>query len=164
MHHNLFSDIGQRAPRVRYGQVHVYDNLYVVRDAAAYTYSLGVGVESRIHAENNFFRLPASVPLGALVHYWKGTVLHATGTLVSSGAARPHPVDLPAAYNAANDPDLGPDVGWTPTLVERLDPTWAVPALVTAGAGPVFRKIDAFGGRPGDRRVPAAGGIDTGKR
>ncbi|MEV7045887.1 pectate lyase [Amycolatopsis sp. NPDC051061] len=138
VHHNLFSEIGQRAPRVRYGQVHVYDNLYVVRDPAAYTYSLGVGVESRIYAENNFFRIPASVPLGALVEYWKGTVLHATGTLVSSGAARPRSVDLLAEYNAANDPDLGSDVGWTPTLVDRLDPTWAVPVRVLTGAGPVF--------------------------
>ncbi|SEF21350.1 pectate lyase [Amycolatopsis pretoriensis] len=138
VHHNLFSDIGQRAPRVRYGQVHVYDNLYVVRDVAAYTYSLGVGVESRIYAENNFFRIPASVPLGALVHYWKGTVFHATGTLVSSGASLPRPVDLLAEYDAANDPDLGSEVGWTPTLVERLDPTWQVPMRVLAGAGPVF--------------------------
>ncbi|MEQ0560141.1 pectate lyase [Amycolatopsis sp. NEAU-NG30] len=135
LHHNLFSDIGQRAPRVRYGQVHVYDNLYVVRDAAAYTYSLGVGVESRIYAENNFFRIPPSVPLGRLVHYWKGTVLHATGTLVSTGGL-PRPADLLAEYNAANDPDLGADVGWTPSLVERLDPAWAVSVLVPAFAGP----------------------------
>jgi pectate lyase len=136
LHHNLFSEIGQRAPRVRYGQVHVYDNLYVVRDPAAYTYSLGVGVESRIYAENNFFRIPAAVPLGALVHYWKGTVLHATGTLVATGTAWPRPVDLLAEYNAANDPNLGPDVGWTPGLVDRLDPAWQVPARVLAGAGP----------------------------
>jgi pectate lyase len=139
VHHNLFSEIGQRAPRVRYGQVHVYDNLYLVRDPAAYTYSLGVGVESRIYAENNFFRIPASVPLGALVEYWKGTVLHATGTLVSVGWALPRPVDLLAEYNAANDPDLGPDVGWTPTQVDRMDPAWAVPARVLAGAGPERR-------------------------
>jgi pectate lyase len=138
VHHNLFSEIGQRAPRVRYGQVHVYDNLYVVRDPVAYTYSLGVGVESRIYAENNFFRIPAAVPLGALVKYWKGTVFHATGTLVAVGSQRPRAVDLLAEYNAANDPDLGPDVGWTPTLVDRMDPTWAVPARVLTSAGPVF--------------------------
>ncbi|MEV7099023.1 pectate lyase [Amycolatopsis sp. NPDC051045] len=136
LHHNLFSEIGQRAPRVRYGQVHVYDNLYVVEDPAAYTYSLGVGVESRIYAENNFFRIPAGLPLGQLVHYWKGTVLHATGTLVAQGNQWPRPVDLLAEYNAANDPDLGADVGWTPSFVERLDPTWQVPARVLAGAGP----------------------------
>jgi pectate lyase len=136
LHHNLFSEIGQRAPRVRYGQVHVYDNLYLVRDPAAYTYSLGVGVQSRIYAENNFFGIPEGLPLGQLVHYWKGTVLHATGSLVAQGNQWPRAVDLLAEYNAANDPDLGADVGWTPAFVERLDPAWAVPALVLAGAGP----------------------------
>jgi pectate lyase len=136
LHHNLFDDVGQRAPRVRYGQVHVYDNLYLVPDAASYTYSFGVGVESRIHAQNNFFRVPAALPLGNLVKYWKGTVFHATGTLVATGSSWPRPVDLLAEYNAANDPDLGGDVGWVPTLVPRLDPTVAVPALVLLGAGP----------------------------
>ena len=63
-------------------------------------------------------------------------MLHATGTLVAQGNQWPRAVDLLAEYNAANDPDLGPDVGWTPTFVERLDPAWAVPALVLAGAGP----------------------------
>jgi pectate lyase len=136
VHHNEFAAIGQRAPRVRYGQVHVYNNLYVVPEVASYTYSLGVGVESRIYAEENFFRIPAALPPGALVEYWKGTVLHATGTLVATGHGRGRPVDLLAEYNAANDPDLGPDVGWTPTLVPRLDPAREIPFRVTAGAGP----------------------------
>jgi pectate lyase len=63
-------------------------------------------------------------------------VLHATGTLVATGHGRPRPVDLLAEYNAANDPDLTPDVGWRPTLVPHLDPAWTVPARVSAGAGP----------------------------
>lgn len=139
LHHNLFSNLGQRVPRVRYGQVHVYDNLYLVPDAASYTYSLGVGVESRIYAENNFFRIPDTpdlLPLGNIVKYWKGTALHATGSLVAAGSRHPRPVDLVAEYNAAYDPDLGGDVGWTPTLVPRLDPAFEVPARVLSGAGP----------------------------
>ena len=28
LHHNLFESIGQRTPRVRFGKVHVYNNLY----------------------------------------------------------------------------------------------------------------------------------------
>jgi pectate lyase len=135
LHHNLFENLGQRAPRVRYGQVHVYDNFYVIDDPAGYQYSWGVGVESRIYAENNFFVTSPAVPVGNLVHYWKGTVIHATGTLLSTGSW-PRRVDPVAEYNAAYDPDLGSDVGWTPTLVPRLDPTVAVPALVLAWAGP----------------------------
>lgn len=134
LHHNLFQNLGQRAPRVRYGQVHVYDNFYVI-DSAGYQYSWGAGVESRIYAENNFFLTSPAVPVGNLVHYWKGTVLHATGTLLSTGSW-PRAVDPVAEYNAAYDPDLGTDVGWKPTLVPRLDPTIAVPALVVAHSGP----------------------------
>jgi pectate lyase len=39
------------------------------------------------------------------------------------------------ATDAAHDPDLGGDVGWTPTLFTRIDPSAAVPFLVAAGAG-----------------------------
>ena len=54
LHHNLFDDIGQRAPRVRFGQVHVYNNYYDVDDRRL-AYSWGVGVESAIFAEQNVF-------------------------------------------------------------------------------------------------------------
>jgi pectate lyase len=130
LHHNLFENLGQRAPRVRYGQVHVYDNLFVIPDAAQYTYSLGVGVESKIYAENNYFETTRGVNPSTIVHYWKGTAIHASGTLVNG-----RPVDLVAAYNAAFDPDLGTDVGWQPTLFTHMDPAFAVPRLVRDKAG-----------------------------
>ena len=61
LHHNHFENVVQRAPRVRYGQVHVYNNYYVIPDDAVHGYSWGVGVQplpvaSGIFAENNFFR------------------------------------------------------------------------------------------------------------
>ncbi|MFI7046200.1 hypothetical protein ACWDUI_03690 [Streptosporangium sandarakinum] len=42
-------------------------------------------------------------------------------------------------YNAAHDPDLGSDVGWTPTLHTGIDPAEAVRLSVSqrAGAGRV---------------------------
>ncbi len=66
LHHNLFENIGQRAPRLRYGQLHVYNNYYVVPDPDVHGYSWGVGVQplpvtSGIFAENNFFRTEMSV-------------------------------------------------------------------------------------------------------
>lgn len=49
------------------------------------------------------------VSASTFAKYWKGTALHATGTLANG-----RPVDVVAAHNAAFDPDLGTDVGWTP--------------------------------------------------
>ncbi|GAB3892478.1 hypothetical protein GCM10029964_067340 [Kibdelosporangium lantanae] len=126
----MFTNLGQRAPRVRYGQVHVYDNLYVVPDSAQYSYSLGVGVESRIYAENNFFAVERDVNPSTVLHYWKGTAIHESGSLLNG-----RPVDLVAAYNRDFDPDLGTDVGWQPTLVTHVDPTVTVPRVVRDRAG-----------------------------
>jgi pectate lyase len=134
VHHNRFGNVLQRAPRVRFGQVDVYDNFYTATDPG-YQYSLGVGVDSSIYAENNYFRLGADVPVGNVIHYWKGTRITAIGSLVSVAGGRARPADLVAAYNAAYDPDLAPDAGWTPTLRTRVDPTALVPLIVTLTAG-----------------------------
>ncbi|MBN1788387.1 MAG: hypothetical protein JW806_08330 [Sedimentisphaerales bacterium] len=53
MHHNWYSDLcTERMPRVRFGQVHVYNNYY---GCAGNNYCIGVGVESNIRVENNYF-------------------------------------------------------------------------------------------------------------
>ncbi|HEX5201875.1 MAG TPA: polysaccharide lyase family 1 protein, partial [Actinoplanes sp.] len=134
VHHNRFDNVLQRAPRVRFGQVDVYDNLYIATDEL-YQYSLGAGVESSIYAENNYFELGATIPVADVIHYWKGTKITAIGSLVRTGHGRAKPVDLVAAYNAAYDPDLTSDAGWTPTLRGKVDPTAAVPHVVAARAG-----------------------------
>ncbi|MFB9363726.1 pectate lyase family protein [Actinoplanes nipponensis] len=134
VHHNRFGNVVQRAPRVRFGQVDVYNNLYVAT-AEDYGYSLGVGFESSIYAENNYFVRSADVADADLLKYWKGTRITAKGTLVQVGSRPPRPVDLVAAYNAAYDPDFTPDAGWAPTLRPRLDPTLLVPVIVKAAAG-----------------------------
>jgi pectate lyase len=134
VHHNRFANVIQRAPRVRFGQVDVYNNAYTATDEK-YGYSFGVGVESSIYAENNHFVRSADLPDGDIVHYWKGTRITAIGTLVRVGSRPAQPVDLVAAYNAAHDPDLSPDAGWVPTLRTRLDPTCDVPRIVGTSAG-----------------------------
>ncbi|GAA4986814.1 pectate lyase [Kineococcus glutinatus] len=138
-HHNLWEDIGQRAPRVRYGDVHVYNNYYVQRDAGSYAYSWGVGVEAEIVAENNFFALSRDVDPAGVVVDWRGTTtagsgLQEFGTLLN-GIARRNRVSLVAAHNATSDVDIPTTVSWDPVLHERIHPTAAVPALVTAWAG-----------------------------
>jgi len=47
-----------------------------------------------------------------------------------------NPVDVIAAWNAVNDPDLGFDAGWVPTLNHELLPAWTTPILVPLLAGP----------------------------
>jgi pectate lyase len=136
LHHNSFDGIGQRAPRVRFGQVHLYNNLYNVRGSPNYQYSFGVGIESQIVAEENFFLADRSITPDQFVRRFNGTALTVTGTLVVGGVHARNPVDLVAAYNEVNDPDLGADAGFVPTLnFERL-PAFTTPILVPLFAGP----------------------------
>jgi pectate lyase len=142
LHDNRFENLGQRAPRVRYGQVHAYNNLYEIPQATGpfaldgYSYSWGVGKASALYAENNFFCLGTGIDPATVVHYWGGTAMTELGTLVRSGG-HVTATSLLAAYNAASDPDIGTDAGWTPTLHTTVLPTALVPLVVglTAGSG-----------------------------
>jgi pectate lyase len=135
LHHNLFEDVGQRAPRVRFGKVHVFNNYYQLKAAANYQYSWGVGRESAIFAENNFFRTDHDLTSDRFISRLNGTAIHALETLINA-ASDNHLVDVVADYNAANNPDLLTDVGWTPTLFIEIEPAFKVPSSIESGAGP----------------------------
>jgi pectate lyase len=135
LHHNLFENTGQRSPRVRFGQDHIYNNHYVISDPAAHVYTWGVGIQSQIYAENNFFTVADGVAPHEFIARFNGTAIHATGTFVN-GKTKMDEVDVVAAYNAVNTPDLSPAVGWVPTLYTEIHPTQAVPGLVGGYAGP----------------------------
>jgi pectate lyase len=138
LHHNLFKGVGQRAPRVRFGQVHLYNNYYDLRATPTYQYSWGVGIESAIYAEENFFLADRAMTADRLISRLNGTAISASGTLLIGPRVR-NPVDVVSAWNAVNDPDLGVDVGWVPTLDHELLPAWTTPLLVPLLAGPIFR-------------------------
>ncbi|MEW2809681.1 polysaccharide lyase family 1 protein [Streptomyces massasporeus] len=132
LHHNAFESVVQRAPRVRFGQVHVYNNRYDIT-GDDHRYSLGVSTESRIHAENNAFHAPGHVEVADLVKSWNGSALHQSGTLFNG-----FPVDLLSihnAYNSGSERDLTADVGWTPTLHGPVDSARAADRAVARGAG-----------------------------
>jgi pectate lyase len=136
LHHNLFENVGQRAPRVRFGQVHVYNNYYRIKKTPGYQYSWGVGIESAIYAERNFFRTDKKdVPPAAFIERFNGTAIAAFEALVNS-ASDNHLVDVRLAFNEANDPDLSDDVGWTPTLYGEISSASEVPGIVESDAGP----------------------------
>ncbi|WP_406127708.1 pectate lyase [Streptomyces canus] len=132
LHHNQFESVVQRAPRVRFGQVHLYNNRYIAKNDD-YRYSLGISTESAVHAENNAFHTPGHIEAADLVKSWNGSALHQTGTLFNG-----YPVDLLAihnAYNSGSERDLTADVGWTPTLHTKIDSAEAADRAVARGAG-----------------------------
>jgi pectate lyase len=136
-HHNSFRSLGQRVPRVRFGQVHVYNNFYEIDNVGNFGYSWGVGIQSAIFAENNFFKTDQAISPDMFIERFNGTAIQARSTLVNGFFSRDR-VDVVAAWNDVNDPDLLPTVGWTPTLFKRIDPTWTVPLAVELLAGPFF--------------------------
>ncbi len=137
LHHNLFEDLGQRVPRVRYGQVHLYSNHYKLSGEGAghYGYSWGVGVESRIYAEQNHFRVGDAVTPDLFIERLNGTRIFATGTLLN-GVSPNSAIDVVASYNAVNDNSLIGNVDWAPSLHGPITPASKVPTLVIQGAGP----------------------------
>jgi pectate lyase len=135
LHHNLFQEVGQRTPRVRFGQVHVYNNYYKPKNFERYQYSWGVGRESAIYAENNFFRTDESITPDQFISRLNGTAIHVSETLVNA-ASDNNLVDVLAAYNAVNNPDLSSDVGWTPTLFVEIEPAFKVPSAIESRSGP----------------------------
>ncbi|GIG21804.1 hypothetical protein Cch01nite_25280 [Cellulomonas chitinilytica] len=170
LHHNRWTDIGQRAPRVRFGDVHVYNNLYeqvraelYAPDEAFFQYYLGAGKESSIVAENNAFELLDGSDPATVVAGWGGTQLRETGSLVNG-----EPVDLLAAFNATTTAPLSPDVRWDPAdaYAYTLDATADVAATVRAeaGAGVLDSGTPVASGPPGTPVVRDDDGWDTGLR
>ena len=132
LHHNLFDNLGQRAPRVRFGQVHVYNNLYKIVNTPNYGYSWGVGIESQIYAENNYFKTDDKVALDKIIGNYKGTAIYASGTRVND-----KDLDVLAAHNAANETKITGKVDWKPTLVTKVEPVESVISTVESGTGPI---------------------------
>jgi pectate lyase len=138
LHHNFFDGTGQRAPRVRYGKVHVYNNLYRADKNTNYRSSWGAGTESQIYAENNYFDMSASFGPMEVIDGKKGTRMTAAGNCWREKDAC-EPTDFVALYNAQFDPDLKPDVGWTPGLygtAKEAETAESARERVLSGSGP----------------------------
>ncbi|WP_455712207.1 pectate lyase family protein [Streptomyces eurythermus] len=128
-HHNLFRNLVERAPRVRFGQVDSYNNHFVAGDGYSYTY--GIGMESELVAEHNAFTLPDGVRAGAVLKKWKDAPVTAADNYVNG-----RPVDLLTVHNAEVPGEtLRADAGWTPELRTRVDRPQAVPGIVGRHAG-----------------------------
>lgn len=135
LHHNWFEALGQRGPRVRFGQVHIYNNFYEIKDAVTYGYSWGVGVQSQIYAESNAFCTVEGVPPARFITRFNGTAAFAADTYVYLGDGSGH-VDVVGEYNAVNTPMLTPTVSWAPTLFTKIDRSDLLYDIVPRKAGP----------------------------
>ena len=119
IHHSWWADwVNQRMPRARFGQVHLFNNLYT---SANDSYCVGVGVGANIRLENNVF-IGVRTPIDTTSYYDAASVAASFGnTYTSTTGGR-------ADLNAANV--------FTPPYDYTLDAANGVEAAVRSGAGP----------------------------
>ena len=124
LHHNYFHNLVQRIPRVRFGKVHVYNNYYQSDNKNkkyGYFYSLGIGKNSKIYAENNVIEIEG--------RNYKDFVKMFGGK------------ELTAINNTFNGQKIDKfdeslkKVNWIPALYQKIDATNIVKEKVLNNAG-----------------------------
>lgn len=113
-HHNWWADrVHERMPRVRYGRVHVFNNLYT---SAGNNYAIRAGTEARVLVENNYFDgvdTPHEISEASAELVATGNIYHdTTGATDTAGSA------------------------FVPDYSYSLDAAGEVPDLVRQNAGP----------------------------
>jgi pectate lyase len=119
-HHDWWADnVVERMPRVRFGQVHLFDNLYT---AAGNDYCVGIGNGANVLTENNVF-VGVKTPIDSTSYADKASAVHSVGNVYTntSGVAA-------AELNASSV--------FKPPYAYTLDATAALQAAIQAGAGP----------------------------
>lgn len=125
LHHNYFHDVVQRLPRVRFGQVHVYNNYFssdTTNGEYAYAYALGVGKKSQIYAENNVADIVGK-DYTSFVKVFGGKQLTTVNNMFNG--------QIIDTFNDTLTP-----VDWKPELFNKIDPVNEVKENVLHNAGP----------------------------
>ncbi len=140
---NVFRNVSSRAPRVRYGQVHLFNNYFTgSRDAAVYAnlYSIGAGFNSRILSNANVFEITGAQGCSSIVVNPGGA---ATGTFKDSGSLLNGTLLAGCTINN--------NVTWTPPYTYSVRPVSLVKAnaLAQAGAGKLSTSISGTGDTSG---------------
>ena len=141
---NLFENVASRSPRVRFGRVHAFNNYHVgSRKHGAYPhdYSIGVGKQADIIAENNAFDIEAASRCEQVVHVFdRAASFRDEGSLLNG-----KPLDC----------GVPPEPGWRVPYPYHARPASAVRehVLANAGAGKPLLMRPTFS--PLGDRVPA---------
>jgi len=150
-HHNVYRNVTQRMPRVRFGMVHIYNNFYFgSRQVSAYPFSQAwfAGQSSKIYAENNVFLIGGgsveNVASGSVSSTQTGrclalnysaeecaTTFYDAGTILND-----QPVDA-SAYVFTRSDAIG-ETTWQPSTFYQydLDSTEGLIAQLVGEAGP----------------------------
>jgi pectate lyase len=112
-HHNWWAElVAERMPRVRYGDVHLFNNYY---SSAGNGYCIWAAFNSRVLVENNYFS-KVNTPFRH----------EATGNLMDRGNI----------YDSVTGEQPATGVAFTPPYPYAPDAASSVPALVSANVGP----------------------------
>ena len=121
-HHNWWADfVMERQPRVRFGRVHVFNNLYTSKGD---DYCIGVGVGANLLTENNVF-VGVKTPIDTTGYSDSTSAIRSTGN-VYTGTLGDAPADLKAS--SVFDP--------ASVYTYTLDDTGGLQAAIESGAGP----------------------------
>ncbi len=88
LHHNRWQNVGQRAPRVRFGQVDLYSNYFVATEEETYNYSWGSVSTPRCTPRTTSCCAARDLNLDQFAYDWRGTApggLTEIGTLSRVG-------------------------------------------------------------------------------
>jgi pectate lyase len=117
-HHDWWADnVVERMPRVRFGRVHIFNNLYT---AAGNDYCIGAGVNSDIRDENNVF-IGVNNPTNTTSYSNGASILQSSGDLYQ--------------MTTGSTQGIG-GAAFMPPYMYSLEPASAVEAEVRSGAGP----------------------------
>ncbi|MBI3350498.1 MAG: hypothetical protein HY020_25285, partial [Burkholderiales bacterium] len=159
---NVFNGVTQRVPRVRFGQVHVFNNYFSGSKSAspyAHSYSIGAGKSANILSHANVFAVDGATGCDSVVTYPSSD--H-SGVFQDSGSTLNG-----AALGACS---VLPGATFTPGYVFKPRPAALVKAnaLAQAGAGKVTTQISGTGNvnDVAGTRVPATNetGVHTDTR
>jgi pectate lyase len=136
---NVFRDVASRAPRVRFGQVHLFNNYFVgSKSHPVYpvSYSVGVGNAAKILSNNNLFEITGARLCADVVKDFSGTIAGAfkdTGSVLNGAAL--------GACGVSNG------VTWTPPYAYSPRPLALVKAnaLAQAGGGKLTTTVTGTG-------------------